>query len=191
MTMSLIAMKKKRANYVIQTVSHALDLLEQFTGDEAELGVSELSRRLSLHKNNVFRLLATLESRNFIEQDQVKGTYRLGLKNLELGQTIVRHLQIQHQARPVLEELSARLDESVYVAILKEARVAYLDGVETRQPVRVVSRLGSWLPAYCTAAGKVHLAAMSNGELRRHLPAELQQHTPNTVTDFAELRQQL
>jgi IclR family transcriptional regulator, KDG regulon repressor len=190
--MSLTVMKKNRSNYVIQTVSHALDLLEQFTtGDQAEMGVTELSRRLSLHKNNVFRLLATLESRNFIEQDQVKGTYRLGLKNLELGQTITRHLQVQHHARPFLEALAARLDETTYVAILKETRVAYLDAVETTRPVRVVSRLGTWLPAYCTAAGKVHLAAMSNAELRRHLPAELQQYTPNTVTDLAELRQQV
>ncbi len=52
-------MKKPKADYAIQTVANALRLLEEF-GDEVEIGVAELSRRLRLHKNNVFRLLATL-----------------------------------------------------------------------------------------------------------------------------------
>src|SRR5262249_49316178 len=57
-------MRREKANYTIQSVSHALDVLEQFSGPQAgELGVTELSKRLKLHKNNVFRLLATLESR--------------------------------------------------------------------------------------------------------------------------------
>ena len=53
-------MKRPKSDYEIQTVSNALKLLESFR-DEEELGVTELSRRLALHKNNVFRLLATLE----------------------------------------------------------------------------------------------------------------------------------
>ena len=58
--------KQEKSHYIIKTVVHALDLLEQFHDSNNELGVSELSRRLKLHKNNVFRLLATLASRNYI-----------------------------------------------------------------------------------------------------------------------------
>ena len=53
--------RREKSNYVIQSVSHALDVLEQFNGEVDEIGVTELSKRLKLHKNNVFRLLATLE----------------------------------------------------------------------------------------------------------------------------------
>ena len=60
-------MKKPKGDYAIQTVVNAMRLLEAFR-DEEELGVTELSRRLSLHKNNVFRLLATLEAQGYIEQ---------------------------------------------------------------------------------------------------------------------------
>ena len=77
--------KKEKTDYVIQSVYHALDLLEQFNGEVDELGVTELSKRLKLHKNNVFRLLATLESRNYIEQNKVTENYRLGLKTLGTG----------------------------------------------------------------------------------------------------------
>ncbi len=62
-------MKKEKTDYVIQTVAHALEVLEQFQNNVAELGIAELSRRLKLHKNKVFRLLATLEYHGFIEQN--------------------------------------------------------------------------------------------------------------------------
>ena len=69
--------RREKSNYVIQAVAHALDVLEQFHGD-GELGVTELSKRLKLHKNNVFRILATLEARGYIEQNRSTENYRLG-----------------------------------------------------------------------------------------------------------------
>jgi len=184
-------MKKEKTNYVIQTVTHALDLLEQFQGDEAELGVTELSRRLALHKNNVFRLLATLESRNYIEQNRATGNYRLGLKNLQLGQTILKQTGLLRQARPVLEALSDRTGETCYLAVLRDSYVVYLDVVESSLPVRVVSRLGAWFPVHCTAEGKVIMAAMTAAELARNLPDDLARHTPHSVIDREELLHQL
>ena len=62
--------RRDKSNYIIQSVSHALDVLEEFRGDVDELGVTELSKNLKLHKNNVFRILATLQSRNYIEQNK-------------------------------------------------------------------------------------------------------------------------
>src|SRR5680860_1087984 len=61
--------KRKKTDYIIQSVDHALDVLEAFHSEEDELGITELSRRLKLHKNNIFRILATLESRGYIEQN--------------------------------------------------------------------------------------------------------------------------
>src|SRR6266540_7558840 len=98
--------KKEKSEYIIQAVSHALDLLEQFHDEVDELGVTELSKRLKLHKNNVFRLLATLESRGYIEQNRVTENYRLGIRCLQLGQTYVTQMGLLRQARPILEEVS-------------------------------------------------------------------------------------
>lgn len=176
--------RKEKSEYIIQAVDHALDLLEQFQGDVDELGVTELSKRLKLHKNNVFRLLATLESRSYIEQNRVTENYRLGLKTLELGQTFIKQMGLLRQSRPVLEALVKECNETTYVAILKESHIVYLDVVETDLTVRVVPRVGSRLPAYCTAAGKIQLAFMTDEELDHYLPAkELKGYTPNTITD--------
>jgi IclR family transcriptional regulator, KDG regulon repressor len=184
--------KKEKAEYIIQAVSHALDLLEQFHGDVDELGVTELSKRLKLHKNNVFRLLATLESRGYIEQNRATENYRLGLKSLELGQTFIKQMGLLRQAKPILERLVHECNETAYVAIFKEGHIVYLDVVETDLTVRVVSRVGSRLPAYCTASGKVHLSHMSEEEIDSLLPSrELRGYTSSTYTDREQLKKDL
>lgn len=184
--------KKDKSEYIIQAVSHALDLLEQFHGDVDELGVTELSKRLKLHKNNVFRLLATLESRGYIEQNRATENYRLGLKSLELGQTFIKQMGLLRQAKPILEKIVKECNETAYVAIFKEGYVVYLDVVETDLTVRVVSRVGSRLPGYCTAAGKVHMAFMSDEELDQLYPGnELKGYTPGTITSKTALRAEL
>ena len=184
--------RKEKTEYLIQAVSHALDLLEQFYGDVDELGVTELSKRLKLHKNNVFRLLATLESRGYIEQNRVTENYRLGLKTLELGQTFIRQMGLLRQSKPVLESLVKECNETTYVAILRDFNIIYLDVVETNLTVRVVPRVGSWLPAYCTAAGKAQIAQMTPEELDEYLRAkELKPYTPNTITDRATFKKEL
>lgn len=184
--------KKEKSEYIIQAVDHALDLLEQFHDDVDELGVTELSKRLKLHKNNVFRLLATLESRNYIEQNRVTENYRLGLKTLELGQTFIKQMGLLRQSRPVLESLVRECNETTYVAILKEFHIVYLDAVETDLTVRVVPRVGSRLPAYCTAAGKVQLAFMTDEELDNYLPGkEMKRYTANTIITREDLKKHL
>ncbi len=181
--------KKEKSEYIIQAVDHALDLLEQFHDEVDELGVTELSKRLKLHKNNVFRLLATLESRGYIEQNRVTENYRLGLKTLELGQTFIKQMGLLRQSRPILEALVRECNETTYVSILKEFHIVYLDVVETDLTVRVVPRVGSRLPAYCTAAGKVQLAYMTEEELDNFLPTkELKRYTPSTISGRDELK---
>ena len=190
--------KKDKSEYIIQAVSHALDLLEQFHGDIDELGVTELSKRLKLHKNNVFRLLATLESRGYIEQNKATENYRLGLKALELGQTFIKQMGLLRQAKPILEQIVEESNETAYVAIYKENYIVYLDVVETNLTVRVVSRVGSRLPAYCTASGKVHMAYMTEEELDALLhDVKLVPHTSTTITspeainaEMAKIREQ-
>ena len=184
--------KKEKSVYNIQSVGHAFDLLEQFNGDVDELGFTELCRRLNFPKNKVFRLLATLESRNFIELNQATAGYRLGLKTLQMGQTFTRQLGLLRQARPILESLSKKSEETSYVAILKDYKAVYLDAIESEQPVRVVSRVGKMFPFYCTDVGKVIAASMDEKNLREYLKhTELKRFTTHTISDLDEMVKQL
>lgn len=184
--------KRNKASYIIQSVTNALDLLEEFRGEETELGVTELSKRLALHKNNVFRLLATLESRGYMEQNRLTGNYRLGLRVLELGQVFIKHMGLLKMARPVLEEIVEKCNETAYLGLIRDNRVVYVDAVEANRPVRVVSRVGGGLPVYASAVGKVQIAFETADERDRALgPGALEQFTPNTITDRQKLQAHL
>ena len=182
--------RREKSNYIIQAVAHALDVLEQFHTD-AELGVTELSKRLTLHKNNVFRILATLESRGYIEQNRSTENYRLGTKCLQLGQTYIQHMGLVQQAKPVLGEVVQACRETAYVTVMRQGKVVPVDLVEPDQAVRIVSHIGESLPLHCTAAGKVHLAFETGEDAQRSLLDSLQTHTEQTITDRTRLEAQL
>src|SRR2546422_7072509 len=183
--------RREKSNYIIQSVSHSLDVLEQFAGEAEELGVTELSKRLRLHKNNVFRLLATLESRGYIEQNRATENYRLGIRCLQLGQSYVQHMGLLRQARPIMAELVRQARETTYLAVLRRAAVVPVEVIEADRPVGIVSQLGEALPLHCTAAGKAHLAFEQEDELRALVPDGLPRFTERTIVDRQALLQQL
>ena len=85
--------KREKESYVIQSMNNTLNLLEGFEGDRDELGITEPSKRLNLHKKNVFMLLTTLEAKGYIEQNKLTENYRLGVKSLKFGSNL-------HQTAP-------------------------------------------------------------------------------------------
>ncbi len=184
--------RKEKSEYVVQTVDRALDILESFNYQQEELGVTELARKLGLHKNKVFRLLASLECRGYIEQDPKTGNYRLGLKTFEVASVFLNHLGLRRQARPLLEDLVAKCNETAYLAVIDGSDVIYILMHETSHTVRVIPRLGHRLPAHCTASGKVQLAFESEDHLQQLFGGPpLQKLTEKTITDFGALREHL
>lgn len=158
-------MNRVRSDPEVRPVGRALDILAAFDYEHQELGITQLAQKLSFHKNNIFRLLATLETRGYVEQDKKRGGYRLGLKTFEVGNVFLHHLGVRRQARPVLEDLIHRCDETAYLAVLNGPEVVYISMHETTHALRVPPRLGRRFPAYCTAAGKCQLAYESRDKL--------------------------
>jgi DNA-binding IclR family transcriptional regulator len=183
---------RDKTNYVIQSVAHSLDVLEQFFGDLDELGVTELSKRLKLHKNNVFRLLATLEARGYIEQNRSNENYRLGTKCLYLGRRYIHHMGLVRQARPILADVARKCRESVFVAIVRRDGVVPLESAEPDdRAVKITPPIGQTLPLHCTAIGKAHLAFDPEEQLKSSLPEQLDRYTSRTIVDRAVLLEQL
>jgi len=184
-------MRREKSNYVIQSVSHALDVLEAFRDHTGELGVTELSKRLKLHKNNVFRLLATLESRAYIEQNRATENYRLGIGCLQIGRAYVENMGLLAQARQIMSELGRDANETVYVAVLRGGAAVVIDALEADRAVCIASPLGDSLPLHASAVGKILLAFETEDDVRSLLPGTLQRFTDRTPTDRASLEQQL
>ncbi|MGH7841729.1 MAG: IclR family transcriptional regulator [Candidatus Binataceae bacterium] len=185
-------MRREKTNYVIQSVTHSLDVLEQFFGEVDELGVTELSKRLKLHKNNVFRLLATLEARGYIEQNKSSENYRLGIKCLHLGRRYIHHMGLVRQARPILADVAKRCRESAFVAVARRDGVVPLEAAEPEdRMVRTTPPIGQTLPLHCTAIGKAHLAFDLDEQFRALLPESLDRYTAQTIVERGALLAQL
>ncbi len=150
---------KPRSDYAIQTVMNAFRMLEVFDGAVA-IGVSDVARSLGLHKNNAFRLLATLEIAGYVQQSSDSELYHLGPRCLELAHAFARNHPFASLARPVLEDLVAETGETAHLGVLREREVAHLDGVLPAQLLLTGSRVGERLPAHCTAMGKALLVGM-------------------------------
>ncbi len=148
---------KPKSEYAIQTVTNALRMLEVFH-TETEMGVSDLARNLGLHKNNAFRLLATLELAGYIQQTPSTELYHLGPRCLELGHAFARSHTLMNRARPILEELAETTRETAHLGVLRGREVVHLDGVLPEQLVLTGLRVGERLDAHCTALGKSLLA---------------------------------
>lgn len=187
--------RKPKSDYAIQTVTNALRLLEMFDGEE-RLGVTELSRRLDLHKNNVFRLLATLEQSGYIEQCAEDDQYRLGLRCLELGQSYGRSRSLLCRARPLLADLATEVGETVHLGVPDGDFVSHVASGSSHRMLVTACRTGMRLPMHCTALGKVLLAFAGDGRReafdRDRASAGLEPLTPATIVDrdklFDELR---
>jgi DNA-binding IclR family transcriptional regulator len=181
-------MRRSKSSYVIQAVANGLRLLEEFGGPDAELGVTELSNRVGLHKNNVFRLLATLEQQGYVEQCPQTERYRLGRACLLLGQAFLETRSLARFARPLLARLAEETGESAHLGVLAGHEVVHLDGEQPDQLVATRLRTGQKLAAHCTALGKVLLAGKSSSALaqldkERVRAGRLVAYTPATIVD--------
>jgi DNA-binding IclR family transcriptional regulator len=150
-------MQRAKSEYSIQTVSNALRVLEAFEQDEI-LGVTELAKRLHLHKNNVFRILATLEEKGWVEQCADTERYRLGAVCVRLGHAFGRARSLTRYGRITLDALSRKTGETTHLAVLRGFDVVMLDGVQPANPLVTGLHLGGRLFTHCTAVGKVLVA---------------------------------
>lgn len=180
-------MKRDKSNYMIQSVCHALDLLEEMCKAGGEIGVTELSKRLKLHKNNVFRLLATLELRGYIEQNRENENYHMGVKVLEMGQCYIAQNSLIGRATPVIRGLADATGETVSLAVLQAGNVQYPISCEGKRPVKVAPRTGVSFPAKLNAAGRLLTAQLSEGVLAELLASDTV-HDVAIKSQLGELR---
>lgn len=184
-------MRKTEKSY-ISAVVNALDVLEQIQNNSDGLGITELSNRLNIPKNRVFRILATLETRYYVEPNNSKQSFRLGRNSLFLGQIFIDQNRLIRQAKPVLKALTSKCLETSYVSVLNDFHLVYIDVVESGHIVRVVPKVGRKLPIYCTAAGKVLASGINLERLREYFNlVKISKYTSNTISDPAALTEHL
>jgi len=137
----------------LRSVGTALDVLECFALD-AELGVSEIARRLGVSKSTAHRLLTTLVSRGMVERSESTSKYRLGMRLFELGDLAVSRMDLRRQSQVLLEELRERSGWTVHLAVASGADVLYLERLSTLRGMRAIGEYRRRWPLHATSSGK-------------------------------------
>ena len=173
--------------YPIESVDNALKLL-LLLRDRPAISVSEVSEELSVAPSTAHRLLAMLVHRGFVRQDPATKAYAAGPVLAEISFAALRDSDIRPRARPFIEELVREVGETVHLVMLNGTRVLFTDCVEGTRALRAGSRVGTRLPAQCTAGGKVLLAELPDDQIRElYRDEELEQLTPRSVATVTGL----
>ena len=175
----------------VRSVDRAAALLLALGGFEGEAGVTELARRLGLHKSTASRLLATLQRRGLVEQDEETGKYRLGLVVIRLAERAERTLDLKGIALPELERLARATRETVTMSALDgdaDLTVAQVDGPNM---VACPDWTGRTTPLHCVASGKILLATMAERDVMRIARPGLAARTARTITTLEALMEEL
>lgn len=177
--------------YPIESVDNALKILLLF-GENTELRLTDVRHYLGVASSTAHRLLAMLQWRGFVRQDPTSKVYRPGPALTTIAFSILQKMDVPRIAKPVLDELTERLGETVHLGSLDGGRVRFLAVAEPAAAVRVASRLGKQIPAHTTSTGKVLLASLSAEELYRLYPNEdLPPVTERSIVSRAELLRQI
>lgn len=171
--------------YAVRSVTRVLDIMDFLREHPEGATLAELATATDMPRSSVFRYLSTLEARGYVERENSSGSFHLGPAFLSSD---VRHLRLLSlRARPILEELRDRFEETVNLGVLDGSRVVYLEIVESRRSMRFVARKGDHEPIHSTGLGKAISMLLDGDEIRSILSSEgMPARTVRTITDPEE-----
>jgi len=143
---------------MLGTIGKASRVLDLFTSQRPEWGVTETSLELEIPRSSAHDLLTTLAETGLLRHAE-GNRYRLGWKLLALSSTVLDTSDVRTHAQPVMRALVTKLGATVHLAILDEGQVMYIDKLAAAAGLPVpLSAVGKRLPPHCSAVGKVLLA---------------------------------
>ncbi|EME65232.1 IclR family transcriptional regulator [Rhodococcus ruber] len=168
----------------LQTVQRIGPVLDLFTVQHPEWGVSEVAAAIDVPRSSAHALLSSLVDTGLL-QCRARGRYRLGWRVVELGETLRGTVDVRSCAAPVLERLVEKCGETTHLAVMDRWNVLYVDKILGNHNITVQgARIGTRLDAHSTAVGKVLLAQLEELEVRRYLAQRpLRRLTPSTTTN--------
>ena len=173
---------KKPSDAYVQSFARGLEVLRSFGTAAPAQTLSQAADRVGLTRAGARRILLTLQTLGYVEQDG--RLFRLTPKVMELGFAYLGSQPWWHLAQPLMEDLTLELKESTSAAVLDGDEVVYVLRVPVKRIMSINLGVGSRLPAWCTSMGRVLLAALPHDEVVPRLRSvRLAALTPKTVTD--------
>lgn len=176
----------------VQSIGRAFAILEEIARNRAGIGLAELSKRVGLHSSTTFHLVKTMVSLGYLRQLKESKRYRIGRPLFALAASALDEMEMVSMATPVLDDLARETGESSHFAARMSDAVVVMARTPGPGAFQLTDRVGVIRPAYCTALGKVILAALRPDQLDRYIERiELEPLTAKTITDPQRLRREI
>lgn len=174
-------------------VADRLFLVLETLAETGQVTLADLCRRLDLNKSTVHRLLCSLIYMGYVKQDTETGRYSLSFKLLTLSNKLLSHMDILETVRPYLKKLSEETGETVHFVQLDGVEAVYIYKEESYQnSIRMVSKVGSRIPLYCSGVGKAMAADMEEDRiLDIWNNSTIEKLTPHTIIHYNQFSEKV
>ena len=184
------AVKEQKSS--IQVIERMISLLDALARQSTPVNLKQLATETALHPSTAHRILSVMVQNQIVDRIE-PGTYRLGMRLLELGTLVRSRISIRQEALPFMQELHRELGETVNLSIRRDDEVVYVERTSSgTQMMRVVQIIGARAPLHITAVGKIFLAADGVDKCQEYARRTgLPRFTDNTLTDQSGLLREI
>jgi len=183
---------KEKSGYNVNVLERTFDILEAFSQDGQEPGMTELVAKLHIPKSTVHRLIMVLERHGYLERSPLNEKYHLGSKLVQLGMHALSRLDLGTTAMPYLHRLVEQTGETCHLGVLRNGKIISLFHAQGTQLLRLRSAVGRVSPLHCTSQGKAILAFLPEEECEQWISTiDFKANTPKTITRASSFRAEL
>jgi DNA-binding IclR family transcriptional regulator len=176
----------------IKVVERMMNLLDALAEHEESASLKVLAEQTGLHPSTAHRILNDMVACRMVERGD-GGTYRLGLRLLELGNLVKARLSVREAAQAPMRALHKLTGETVNLSVRQGDEIVYVDrAYSERSGMQVVRAIGGRAPLHLTSVGKLFLASDDASQVRAYVTRTgLSGHTRNSITDLSKLEVEL
>lgn len=176
----------------VQVIERMFTLMNVLASKEEAMTLKEIAEKAGLHPSTAHRLLNDLTTGRFVDRSQ-PGSYRLGMRLLELGNLVKNRLNVRDAALVPMRELHKLIQQPVNLSMRQGDEIVYIErAYSERSGMQVVRAIGGHAPLHLTSVGKLFLAADDPQRVRAYATRTgLSGHTKNSFTQLPALEREL
>lgn len=179
----------KTSIQVIERINLLLDALAKYPDP---VSLKELSQVSGLHPSTAHRILNDLVTTRYVDRVE-PGTYRLGMRLLELGNIVKSRLSVREAALDFMRALHRRTQQTINLSVRQGDEIVYIDrAFSERSGMQVVRAIGGRAPLHLTSTGKLFLSVDEPKAVRAYATRTgLAGHNKNSITELSRLEREL
>jgi IclR family KDG regulon transcriptional repressor len=182
--------KQLKINHSIQKTFAIIELM---TAADDQMSLNDISKQTNIPKATASRLLYTLMTMGYVQQNLKNADYSLSLKFKLLSSNAAITHDLVALVRPYMHKISTELNEATCLSICDNQELVYIESIDSQDNLlNVTQKIGKRAPLYCTGAGKLYLANMTADERAHYLAqVQLQSLTKKTINTKERLQKEL